>query len=99
MLAVPSPTGTADQDPIYAGWLYAAVAAPDGTLYGLFETKDFGENWTQIRIPTLPAVGTTDQAIPTNDITQKDYPITGGGQFAARAITISRWPSTPPIPV
>ena len=54
VLAVPAPTGNAAQDPIYAGWLYAAVATPAGGFFGLFVTKDFGQNWTKVRIPTLP---------------------------------------------
>ena len=54
VLAKPAPTGNAVQDAVYAGWLYAAVATPAGGLYGLYMTKDFGQNWTQVRIPTLP---------------------------------------------
>jgi subtilisin-like proprotein convertase family protein len=99
-LAVPTATGDDAQDPIYAGWLYAAVAAQDGTFFGLFETKDFGQNWTQIRIPTLPPVGTLAQAIPTNDITQADYPITGGGQFTPsgnQALTLAVDPTDPGV--
>ena len=56
VLAVPAATGNAAEDPIYEGWLYAAVATPDGGFDGLFVTKDFGQNWTQVRIPTLPPV-------------------------------------------
>ena len=101
VLAVPDATGNAVQDPIYAGWLYAAVATPDGAFFGLFVTKDFGQNWTKVRIPTLPAGrhGSANQAIPTNDVSQPDYPITGGTvSFAARATTTSPWPSTRPTP-
>ena len=83
VLAVPAQTGNAVENSIYAGWLYAAVATPAGGLFGLFETKDFGQNWTDVKISSLPAVGTTDQAIPTNDVTQPNYPITGGGAFGA----------------
>ena len=35
---------------IYAGWLYAAVATPTGGFDGLFVTKDFGENWTEVQL-------------------------------------------------
>ena len=74
VLAVPDATGNAAQDPIYAGWLYAAVATPAGSFDGLFVTKDFGQNWTKVRIPTLPPVfGTIAQAIATNDVSQPDY--------------------------
>ena len=59
------------------GWLYAAVATPDGSFYGLFVTKDFGQNWTDVRIPSLPPLTSGgiwfQQAIATNDITQPNY--------------------------
>jgi subtilisin-like proprotein convertase family protein len=101
VLAVPAPTGNAAQDPIYNGWLYAGVVNTDGTFNGLFETKDFGQNWTQIRIPSLPPVSTSAQAIPTNDITQSDYAITGGaGQFTAQGnydFTLAVDPADPSI--
>ena len=84
VLAVPNATGNAAEDPIYEGWLYAAVANPAGGFFGLFVTKDFGQNWTDVPISSLPAVSTNAQAIPTNDVTQPNYPITGGGQFTAQ---------------
>jgi subtilisin-like proprotein convertase family protein len=81
VLAVPNATGDAAQDAVYAGWLYAAVASPDGGFFGLFLTKDFGQNWTKVRVPSLPPVFMTAQAIATNDVGQPDYGITGGPQF------------------
>ena len=83
----PAPTGNAAEDPIYEGWLYAVVATPGDGFYGLFVTKDFGQNWTKSasRHPR-PAPAT---AIPTNDVTLPDYPIIGNGQFNRRAITSS----------
>ena len=51
VLAVPAPTGNAAEDAIYAGWLYAAVATPTGGFFGLFVTKDFGQNWTRSASP------------------------------------------------
>ena len=47
-------------------------------------TKDFGQNWTQVRIPTCrrsPAATSRTQAIPTNDVSQPDYPIIGSARF------------------
>ncbi len=41
---------------LYAGWLYAAVATTTGGFDGLFVTKDFGENWTQIQLDGLPPI-------------------------------------------
>ncbi len=84
VLTVPAPTGDAVQDAIYSGWLYAAVTtAPNltspGSFDGLFVTKDFGENWTKVGLITLPNTGTGaaayQPAIPTNDISQEQYPI------------------------
>ena len=86
VLAVPAPTGDAVQDQIYSGWLYAAVATPAGGFFGLFVTKDFGQNWTKVRIPTLPQVPGIpfNQDIATNDVSQPDYPILGGNSTFRR---------------
>ena len=74
-LAVPNPTGNAAQDAVYEGWLYAIVSTPAGALDGIFVTKDFGQNWTQVRIPTEPNQGyQTNPAIPANDVGLADYP-------------------------
>jgi len=79
VLATPARTGNAVEDAIYAGWLYAAVSTPGGGFDGLFMTKDFGQNWTQVNISTLPPeTGNLgyQQAVPTNDVTQPNYAIT-----------------------
>ncbi len=75
VLASPAATGNAAEDPIYEGWLYAAVETPGEGFFGLFETKDFGQNWTKVRIPTQP------QTNPSNDVTLPDYSIVGSGMF------------------
>ena len=84
VLAVPDATSNAAENEIYEGWVYAAVSNPGGGFFGLFVTKDFGQNWTDVSIPTLAAVGVNAQAIPTNNVSDPDYPITGGGQFTAQ---------------
>ena len=76
VLAVPSPTGDAVEDAQYAGWLYAAVSTASGGFDGLFMTKDYGQNWTNLGLKTLPPVNADQQAIATNNITQPTYPIT-----------------------
>ena len=96
---MPTPTGNAAQDAVYEGWLYAAVATPAGAFDGLFVTKDFGQNWTQVRIPTVPNQGyQTNQAIPTNDVSQPDFPIIGGHPVPAGQLRPSPWPSIPTNP-
>ena len=76
-LAKPALAGDAIQDLLYQGWLYAAVATP-GDVYtpgvlgtpgtshldGLYLTKDFGQNWTKVALPTVGS------GVPTNDNTQ-----------------------------
>ncbi len=92
-LGVPAYNGNAAEGSIYAGWLYAVVATnvalPGGTLYGIFVTKDYGQNWTQVLIPSIPRPvnqGTAyNEAIPTNDISQPNYPILGGGPQGGQA--------------
>ncbi len=94
VLASPAETGNAAQDPIYEGWLYAAVETPGEGFFGLFETKDFGHNWTKIRIPTQP------QTNPSNDVTLPDYSITGSGMFNPQGnnpLVITIDPSNPNI--
>ena len=85
VLAVPTPTGNAAADAVYEGWLYATVSTPAGALDGIFVTKDFGQNWTQVRIPTLPPEtsggATYNQAIPSNNVSQPDYPLIGSTKF------------------
>ena len=89
-LAVPDPNGNAVEDAIYSGWLYAAVVTTSGGFDGLFVTKDFGENWTNVGLNTaLPATDLApvtqspiayNQGIPTNDVTAPAYPITDVSQ-------------------
>ena len=73
---MPTPTDAADENGIYSGWLYAAVVTTSGNFDGLFVTKDFGQNWTQVTMPTLPSPTPYQEAIATNDVTQPNYAIT-----------------------
>ena len=84
VLAKPFLTGDARQDLVYSGWLYAAVSTVDDRLDGLYLTKDYGQNWTRLRIPTLPPPANSGSipSSPTNDITQADYDPLGNDQFA-----------------
>jgi subtilisin-like proprotein convertase family protein len=73
--AVPTPTSNTVWNQIYAGWLYAAVATSSGGFDGLFVTKDFGENWTQVSISTaLPDTNfQSPQTIPSGQNGNDDY--------------------------
>ena len=50
-LAVPDLTGNPTQDSLYEGWVYAIVATATGDMQGLYMSKDFGANWTEIQLP------------------------------------------------
>ncbi len=91
VLAKPALTGNATQDIGYQGWLYAAVATPDSHFDGLYVTKDFGQNWTAIRLPTLtnPATPQSIPIVPTNDPASPDYDPTGGFNFGQANYDIS----------
>jgi subtilisin-like proprotein convertase family protein len=56
-------------DPTYQGWVYALVANTDGSTQGIYQSKDFGQNWTRLNLPglgTLPR----PRPNPTNDESQ-----------------------------
>jgi subtilisin-like proprotein convertase family protein len=53
VLATPALTGNVLADKQLEGWLYALVATTGSTFDGLYLTKDFGQNWTTVRIPSL----------------------------------------------
>ena len=71
---------------IYQGWLYAAVVTPDNHLQGLYLTKDNGQNWTNVSLPTLPPaagdINAQPRAIPSNDTTLNNYDVLGNATFA-----------------
>jgi subtilisin-like proprotein convertase family protein len=68
------------EDLLIEGWLYVMVAGTDSHLDGLYLTKDFGQNWTKIHMPNEPSnqAGIVN-AIPTNNPSQPDYDVLGGG--------------------
>ena len=96
VLSVPAPTGNSVENAFYAGWLYAAVATPSGGYDGLFMTKDFGQNWVEVNIATIPPAANFNQAIPTNDVTQPNYAITLLNQ-GNLYLTLSTDPTNPNI--
>jgi subtilisin-like proprotein convertase family protein len=76
VLGVPAKTDNYAQSELYAGWLYAAVATTTGGFDGLFITKDFGENWTQIQLNSLPPLANYNEAVPvqTGDVNATSTP-------------------------
>jgi subtilisin-like proprotein convertase family protein len=70
-LATPTLTGDPLKDFIYQGWLYALVAQSNNHIDGLYLTKDFGNNWTQVLLPVLQtSTNGVNANYPTNDTTQ-----------------------------
>jgi subtilisin-like proprotein convertase family protein len=98
VLAMPALTGKPNQDLLYSGWLYAVVANPDGTMHGLYVTKDAGANWTQIHLPVriIQVSGTfVPEAIPSNDETNPDHnPLGTQGNYD---VTLAVDPNNPSI--
>ena len=96
VLAKPGLTGNELSDRIYQGWLYAAVVSDTGGgqpvvsggsgFIGLYMTKDFGQNWVKVQIPT------TTGEIPTNNgVTGGQIPISGSGTKAGSAFTLGNF--------
>ena len=103
VLAVPAPTGNAaaGRRSTRAGSTRPSPP-PTAASIGLFVTKDFGQNWTKVRIPTLPAgqrrSRTTRPSRPTTSASPITRSSAGTARSPARATTTSPWPSTRPIP-
>ncbi|QDV39602.1 Ig-like domain-containing protein [Tautonia plasticadhaerens] len=102
VLAKPALTGDARQDLLYQGWLYAAVANPNGTLNGLYLTKDQGQNWTQLQLPNEPTPDPSNiqyPIIPSNDTSLANYDPTSNAEFSlanyALALTVD--PTNPNV--
>ncbi len=99
-LAVPTPTGNSAEDDVYEGWLYALVANPAGALQGIYVTKDFGQNWTEVNIPTEPNQGYLRRTRPSRPTTSACRTIPSSGPPSSpRAITTRPWRSTRPTPM
>ena len=80
VLAAPALTKDVAQNLVYEGWLYAAVATPSGDLDGLYITKDFGQNWTKVRLPVVPTLLGSNSLVgfePTNDPNRTDKTFDG----------------------
>jgi subtilisin-like proprotein convertase family protein/photosystem II stability/assembly factor-like uncharacterized protein len=50
VLATPHLSGSKAQDLSYQGWVYAYVVNTDGLTNGLYVSKDFGQNWTKVKL-------------------------------------------------
>ena len=94
----PNATGNAAEDAVYEGWLYAIVATPAGALDGIFVTKDFGQNWTEVSIPTEPNEGyRRTRPFPPTTSAWPTIPIIGSALFPQGNYNRPS-PSTRPIP-
>jgi subtilisin-like proprotein convertase family protein len=81
LIAKPSFVGNQVLDTLYQGWLFAVVVTPvtpvagstgGGSFDGLYVTKDFGRNWTKVRLPVVNVDSPSDN--PANP----DYNVLGG---------------------
>ena len=87
-LATPGLSKSDFSDKYFGGWLYAAVSTTNGDFDGLYMTRDFGDNWTKVRLAssnyTIPTADdgllfTFAPAIPTNNELGNQVPVAGGG--------------------
>jgi hypothetical protein len=75
VLATPALSGFKDQDLSYQGWVYAYVMNTDGNTNGFYVSKDFGQNWTKVKLGVqsqgfyedLGTIDFTPPPVPTND--------------------------------
>ncbi len=77
LLATPARTNNRAWDLNYQGWLYALVVAANDSFDGLYVTKDFGLNWTNVGLPELltPATGIPTSGFGTNNYTRNDHDV------------------------
>ena len=98
VLAVPAATNNEAESETYSGWLYAAVATSVDTFDGLFVTKDFGENWTQIQLNSLPPLADGyNQAVPIDNLADPQYNIDATGADANIYLSVAIDPQNPNI--
>jgi subtilisin-like proprotein convertase family protein len=68
ILAMPGKTNKTLQDALFQGWVYAY------TNNNLYETKDFGQNWTQVNLPLYTLPLNPFPVFPSNDTTRPGFP-------------------------
>ena len=69
-----------------------------GAFDGLFVTKDFGENWTQIQLNSLPPLDGYNEAVPTTATASgTPYNITGDANLGNVDLALTIDPQNPNI--
>ena len=75
VLAVPGLQNSPLLNSFYQDWVYALVSNTNGTMDGLYMTKDFGRNWVKLQLPAVNLSTTAAPAYavyPTNNETRPD---------------------------
>jgi subtilisin-like proprotein convertase family protein len=75
-LVTPFATGNALQDTLLKGWVYAAVVTTGGHLDGLYLSKDFGGNWTKVRLPEFQFQSTGNPPQPAFGVPSNNETLT-----------------------
>lgn len=90
LLAAPGRSDRNLDNLVYQGWLYAFVSG--GTNPGLYVTKDFGNNWTRIRLPY-----NANYADPSNDENMQDVFIWAAGNYTFNYMALAIDPNNPNV--
>jgi subtilisin-like proprotein convertase family protein len=87
-LATPALTGNPLENTLYEGWCYAVISTAGGAFGGLYVTKDFGQNWTLVRLPVLDPFKPTETST-NDDSVAADDSVTGGAKFPQAKYNVS----------
>jgi subtilisin-like proprotein convertase family protein len=68
VLATPAATGNRLLDDFYSSWVYCLTMNANGSMNGLYVSKDFGGTWTKVNLPGTGGAGTNDETQPNIDV-------------------------------
>ncbi len=99
LLGKPALTGNATQNVMYSGWLYAVVSNQGNSgIQGVYVTKDFGQNWTQIQIRTMVPLSGNIRSVATNSTDGTDSTVYNFGfNESSYALSLTVDPTNPEV--
>jgi subtilisin-like proprotein convertase family protein len=98
LIAKPTLTLNATQDVMYSGWLYAVVSNPGNSgIQGVYVTKDFGQNWTQIQLRTMEPLNGFIRSVATNSTADGSQVYNFGFNESSYALSLTIDPTNPEV--